>query len=134
MIRYALFQLPEIGMVVAILFLIREWSDLSDRLFALILFLWVLKDVALFPFLWRAYDPKVLSPFHSLVGRTAVARDRLDPEGYVWMGAELWRARVETGYKAVEIGGRVVVMGVIGLTLQVRPDLEKESSLSPVVF
>ncbi|HEV2105496.1 MAG TPA: nodulation protein NfeD, partial [Candidatus Eisenbacteria bacterium] len=53
-----------------------------------------------------------------LLGRRAVALDRLGPGGRVQLGSEVWNA-VATA--TVEAGGAVVVTGVEGLTLRVRP-------------
>ena len=54
--------------------------------------LYVTKDLALYPWVRDAYavgDPAAAA---LLVGRTGTARERLDPSGYVRIGAELWRA------------------------------------------
>ena len=45
------------------------------------------------------------------------ARERLDPSGYVRIGAELWRAELAPGCAAIEAGARVRVREVRGLTL-----------------
>jgi len=62
-------------------------------------------------------DARAIVGADALVGAVATARDRLDPEGYVRIGHELWRARVRGG--AVEKGGAVRLLEVRGLTLVV---------------
>jgi membrane-bound ClpP family serine protease len=58
-----------------------------------------------------------------LVGREGRALGRLDPEGPVRVGNEIWRA---LSASPVESGGAVEIMGIEGLTLRVRP-LAKEA-------
>ena len=54
----------------------------------------------------------------ALVGAEGVALDDCRPAGRVRVHGETWRANCSEG---VDAGGRVVVMGVSDLTLQVRP-------------
>ena len=53
----------------------------------------------------------------ALLGRHAVALERLDPRGRVRLDGELWNAEAQA---TVDVGADVVVTGVQGLTLQVR--------------
>src|SRR5262245_23983457 len=79
--------------------------------------LFVLKDFALYPWLRDAYaagDPNAAA---LLVGRIGLARERIDPSGYVRVGAELWRAELAPGCSAVDAGASVRVLAVRGLTL-----------------
>ncbi len=66
----------------------------------------------------QAQKPRSVTGREGLVGRTAVARSRLDPEGWVLAAGELWRAVAEDG--PVEEGEEVVVTKVEGLRLRVR--------------
>jgi membrane protein implicated in regulation of membrane protease activity len=117
LLRYWLFQLPGALAVTGLLVALVHWWDLSPRLAAGFVVLWVLKDLALYPFVRKAYEPRSGGGADALVGAVATARDRLDPEGYVRIGHELWRARVRGS--AVEKGGAVRVLEVRGLTLVV---------------
>lgn len=56
-----------------------------------------------------------------MVGGLAEARSTVDPEGKVWMEGTLWGARLAAGAGRVELGDRVRVEAVDGLTLVVRP-------------
>jgi len=116
-LRYWLFQLPGTLAVTGLLVLLVRWWDLSPRLAAVFLGIWVLKDLTLYPFVRKAYEPRSGGGADALVGAVATASDRLDPEGYVRVGHELWRARVRGG--SVEKGGSVRVLEVRGLTLVV---------------
>ena len=53
----------------------------------------------------------------TLVGRTATVRERLGPEGQVFVSGEIWRAIAEG--EALEPGAQVRIVGVDGLTLKV---------------
>jgi hypothetical protein len=58
LLRYAMFQLPgTIGVSLLLAALVR-WGGLAPRTAALLLALWVLKDLALFPFVRRAYQTR----------------------------------------------------------------------------
>ncbi|WP_081887082.1 NfeD family protein [Thermorudis peleae] len=58
----------------------------------------------------------------ALIDQIAVVREKLDPEGMVFVMGELWRARSING--PVNVGERVRVVAVEGLTLLVTPELE----------
>lgn len=79
---------------------------------------WVVKDAVLYPWLRAAYEPS-RPPADALVGREATVCEALAPKGWVWIGAELWRARAAGG--SARPGDTVVVEAVDGLTLVVRP-------------
>ena len=53
----------------------------------------------------------------AMLGATAEVVERCDPEGWVKLDGELWRARADG---SVEPGERVEVLAVDGLTLVVR--------------
>jgi membrane-bound serine protease (ClpP class) len=67
-------------------------------------------------------DEPVRTGSEELVGSIAEARSTLDPEGQVWVGGTLWGARVSGGDGPVQLGDRVRVDAVEGLTLVVRPE------------
>jgi membrane-bound ClpP family serine protease len=83
--------------------------------------LWVAKDIALFPVLWRAYDWDPSSTSVSLNGDRGIVVRRIDPEGYIRIRGELWRAKISRGIGPIEKGEWVRVTDVEGLTLHVRP-------------
>lgn len=67
-------------------------------------------------------DQPVRTGAEELVGSSGEARTVLDPEGQVWVGGALWRARVTDAGGRVRLGDRVTVDEVEGLTLVVSPD------------
>ncbi len=125
--KYVLAHLPGVVVLALVLILIRQWLNLSWWFFGGIVGLWVVKDVVLFPFVWRSYDgtehPKKRD---SMLGARGTVADPLAPEGYVQVHGELWRAEAIEGSPAIGEGQGVRVRGTRGLTLLVEPDHENE--------
>jgi len=64
-------------------------------------------------------DPEEQRAARALVGTPGKVRSMLNPEGFVWVADELWRARSEDGSK-VRVGEMVVVTGADGMLLRVK--------------
>jgi len=116
--RYILFQIPAIILVVVIVLWLYYASVISEYIVIITIILWVLKDFILFFFVWKAYDISSGIP----LAEKGVSIEDLDPEGYVEVGSELWRAT--TGNESVRIdkGTRVIIKSAKGLTLLVAPE------------
>ena len=121
-VRYALLSLLELVVVGFILFIVRRWLGISEWLFWSLVAGWVAKDVVLFPFVWRAYDQEAPRTADAMTGEVGIARDRLDPSGYVRVRGELWKAEREADGPPIEAGCRVRVRRREGLTLFVAPE------------
>ena len=121
-IKYTLLQLPALVFLALILYLIRLWVQMPAWLILGMVGLWVVKDVILFPFVWRSYDQDRLGDANSMVGLHGVAKDRLAPSGYVEVHGEMWQAEVMEGAPPVQSGESIRVRGIRGLTLIVQPD------------
>jgi membrane-bound serine protease (ClpP class) len=67
-------------------------------------------------------DERVRTGSEEIVGSLAEVRTTLDPDGQVWVGGALWRARLSGGGNPARPGDRVVVEAVDGLTLTVGPE------------
>jgi membrane protein implicated in regulation of membrane protease activity len=120
-IRYALLQLPEAVCVVIGLILIDHWWPVPAWLFWSIISLWLVKDIALFPLLWRAYDWNHSDMASNLLGQQGAVVRRLDPAGYIRIRGELWRAEISSNARPIEKGSAVRVVDAEGLTLHVQP-------------
>ena len=118
-VRYYLFQLP--GWIFAALILAWLWSSgvLAEWVALLFLALYVLKDVVFYPLLRSAYERDVTSGAQELVGSQGLARDRLDPAGYVSIRGELWRAEISPGTRPIQAGSRIRVVNGDRMTLVV---------------
>ena len=123
-VRYGLLQLPGLALLVLFLVLALRWFDIPSWVVWGFLALWVVKDVILFPFVWRAYDRDQPRDKNPLLGAHGIARDRLAPSGYILVHGELWQAEVTEGSPPIEKGKGVLVRGTRGLTLIVESDNE----------
>ena len=119
--KYVLLQLPGFALAAGALALLVLYLELSPRLAALLLLAWVVKDAVLYPLVRTAYEPGHPDGAGALLGALGIARERLDPEGYVRVGAELWRASVADEHRPIEAGAAVRVVAVQALTLRVEP-------------
>ena len=125
-IKYFLLQLPGQLSFALILLLIRQWIEVPGYLTWGLLGLWVGKDVCLFPFLWRFYDPSHYSDRFRMAGRSGYALTRLNPDGYVQVSGERWRAGIADGQAPVEQGRAICVQAINGLKLTVKPSDEDQ--------
>ena len=55
-LRYARYQIPDMAILVLIMFMLHQWVDLSLWLFIGLVSLWMVKYVLVFTFVWSAYD------------------------------------------------------------------------------
>jgi membrane-bound serine protease (ClpP class) len=99
------------------LLIIQHWVVLPVWLFWSIIGFWIVKDVVLFPFVWRAYDWERSGRSRSMIGERGIAKERLAPRGYVQVHGELWRAVVINGETPIERGQSVKIVQMDGLTL-----------------
>ena len=70
-------------------------------------------------------DEPVRTGSEELVGTIGEVREPLDPDGQVFLNGALWRARSTDGER-VELGNRVRVRSVDGLTLEVEPVADRD--------
>ncbi|MGD9898754.1 MAG: NfeD family protein [Calditrichaceae bacterium] len=117
LIRYIFLQIPGIVILSTILFAAGEWIDYPVWINLVIISLWLVKDVLLFPHVWHSYDPSRPARSNNLIGGKGVANEPLNPEGMIRVGGELWRARLYDGASPVKKGGRVVIKEIQGLVL-----------------
>ena len=119
-LRYTLFQIPSLVLLAVILWVVRRYVDLPQWFFWGFMLLWVVKDAVLFPFVWRAYDRSQERSLQKMIGKKGVAKERLDPSGYIQVHGELWKAELMEGAPPVEEGEPVRVEGIRGRVLLVR--------------
>ena len=118
-VKYTLLHLTELVVVILALVLARHYLGLSTWLAAAILAAWILKDIALFPKVWRAYAVQDNRPVKQLMGLEATVTADLDPVGYVRVRGELWRAGIRDPRHPAQKGEKVKVVDVKGMTLVV---------------
>ena len=123
--RYALYQIPDMAILVLVLSVLHHWVGLSLGLFIGLVGLWMVKYVLVFSFVWRAYDKPLPGDVTSLIGTQGIAEELLDPSGYIRVHGELWRAEVIGKTMAIEKGQAVLIERADGLTLLVKPFQKK---------
>ncbi len=118
--RYLAFQAPVWVILAVAVLLARPYLPLPGWLLWGLVAAWAVKDLVLFPFVWRAYQPpEAKSP---MVGAQGVASETLAPSGYVRIGGELWKATTEPGSPPIGAGEAVRVTGIRGLVVTVAPE------------
>ena len=124
--KYSLIQLPEIAAVVFFLMLVRQWIEISSWQMWGLIGVCVAKEIISYPFVWRGYDWGYREENNPMIGLSGIAKDRLDPSGYIFVRGELWKAKVIEEGLTIEKGEDVVVRGIRGLTLLVEQETDKK--------
>lgn len=117
--KYLLLQGPGWLLAGVVLFVLWRWTKISGQLGASLFFLWVGKDIAVYPFVRNAYRSDVPTGAKRMVGRTGVVQQPLVPRGYVRVQGELWRAEGPPGNPPLPAGAAVRITGARRMTLVV---------------
>lgn len=83
----------------------------------IIIAIWIAKDIALFPKVWKAYDSNNPSPMEQFIGMNGIVMDNLNPVGYVKVKGELWKAEIIDSSFPLKKGDEIKVSDVKGMTL-----------------
>ncbi len=124
LLKYSLIQLPAVSVFVLLMMLVRQWISIPSWLVWCLIGLWVAKDLILYPFVWRAYDWEPSGGSDMMTGLRGIAKERIDPSGYIIVRGELWQARLIENGVAIEKGENVLVKVREGLTLRIEHDPE----------
>ena len=116
--RYLLMQIPGWMLVAVGLWLVWPSTGLAAWIAPAVFVAWVIKDLAIFPLVRGSYGSRVDTGASRLIGERGVARESLDPLGYIEIRGELWRARGPAD-RPLSPGSRVEVTAVNGLELSV---------------
>lgn len=120
-LRYILINLPGVAVLVGILFVIKLRLALPGWAIAGVVAAWILKDIILFPFIWRSYDWDRPGISRTMTGSVGYVKEPLAPKGFVLVNGELWKATTSDSKMVVERGAPVKVVKREGLTLLVVP-------------
>ena len=115
--RYLVFQLPAWAIAGGIALALDAWTSLPRGWIGVALLVYVLKDFAIFPFVRGAYEATPHEPGGELVGARGRVVVPLDPEGWIEVRHERWRALSEDA--AIGVGVSVRVRELRGLVLVV---------------
>jgi membrane protein implicated in regulation of membrane protease activity len=115
--KYLLLQVPGWILGAVVLVAVWNWAGLPAWIAVLVFILLVAKDFAIYPFVRSSFRVNHRTGMGQLIGARGTTREGLNPNGYVRVGGELWRAETEPGLPAVPAGGTVRVRKTRGLTL-----------------
>jgi len=119
LLRYAAFQLPGLAVFSLGAAAAHEWLELPANVALAAVALWMLKDVFMFRFVRKAYEPGNGRTPRDVRDALGIATEGLENEGYVRIGSELWRARRAEGCPPIAPGETVRIVDVRGLTVTV---------------
>jgi membrane-bound ClpP family serine protease len=116
-LRYLLLTLPGVVILILVLTILEHWVAMPAWLFWAVIFLWLAKEVVIFPFVWHAHDPQRPGISRTMIGALGIVKERLDPAGYILVAGELWKAEHLDTAQPIEKGARVRVLKMEGLRL-----------------
>jgi membrane-bound serine protease (ClpP class) len=101
-------------------------SDVADYAGGALIALGILSGIT-FYFVTRKVlaahrNKRVRTGAEEMIGAAAEARSAIDPVGRVWLGGTLWSARLAGDASPAQLGDKVMVEALDGLTLVVRPE------------
>jgi membrane protein implicated in regulation of membrane protease activity len=127
-LRYLLFQLPQWFVLAMFLWLLVDQNAVPRWATQAFLILWVVKDLTIYPWARRAYETNVSTGAERLVGATGVTQERLDPEGFIKINGELWKARVDAAHQPIDRNSRVKVRAARGMILLIESEYRLDTT------
>jgi membrane protein implicated in regulation of membrane protease activity len=118
--RYLLFQTPGWLTVSGVMGFLHVSAGVSLGISAGVVALMIALDFALYPFFRHSYASRAQVGPETLVGQRGRVVRPLDPEGFVRIRGERWKARMIEGDRVGAEGDTIEVLGVRGLTVLVR--------------
>lgn len=119
-IRYSLFQIPSLLIVTLLVFTVNHWYILDNTIIVMIILFWILKDILIFPFVWKAYSHKDRDKSKTILNQHGVAVDSINPKGFVKINGEIWQAELVEPNDPINQGQPIEVVEIDGLKLKVR--------------
>ena len=119
-IRYSLFQIPSLLIVTLLVFTVNHWYILDNTIIVMIILFWILKDILIFPFVWKAYSHKDRDKSKTILNQHGVAVDTINPKGFVKINGEIWQAELVEPNDPINQGQPTEVVEIDGLKLKVR--------------
>ena len=119
-IRYSLFQIPSLLIITLLVFTVNHWYILDNAIIVMIILFWILKDILIFPFVWKAYSHKDRDKSKTILNQHGVAVDSINPKGFVKINGEIWQAELVELNDPINQGQPIEVVEIDGLKLKVR--------------
>ena len=121
-------MIPGTAALALILLVAQEWVAIPVWLFCSIIGFAIVKDIVMFPFVWRAYDTDEPGISRSMIGARGMAIERLAPTGFIKVQGELWKAECIGKGLLIEKGEMVRITKMKGLKLFVVLDGSEDHS------
>lgn len=115
---YVLMELGELLLIIVLLIVISRFIYIPLWIAIAIPTGKLLKFVLVYPLIRRSFKQPIYSGPESLIGRRGLAAESLDPEGYVSIRGELWKAL--TDGTPISAGAKVEVCELEGTKLVVK--------------
>lgn len=117
LLRYVFLQLP-IPVLLGVIYLIsRQYDSIPSQIILIVLAVWLIKDIILYPLVWKAYQPHNIEESESMQGLKGKALTDVNPTGRVEVRGEIWQARVVKERNPVIKNDTVRIVRVQNLTL-----------------
>lgn len=116
-IRYILLQIPELILLIIAMIICGKFINIPTWVPITVISIWIVKDILLFPKVWKAYQTNHQTPVEKLIGMNGIAMDNLNPNGYVKVNGELWKAKISDTKLPVEKGDKIKVIDARGMQL-----------------
>ena len=116
-VKYTLFQVPEFLFFLVMLIIAGHWINIPPWFWGGFIVLLIVKDMMLFPLVWRAYDNRKSGQTYPLIGKKGTVVESLNPTGYVQVNGELWKAKASGQGQTMEKGEYIHVEEVKGFCL-----------------
>ncbi len=130
--RYAVMQLPGIALAFIAAVVLSGLTQGDSRLIWSVFAIWVLKDILLFPRVWRAYQiPEKEND--AMVGETGQVVKHCQPEGIVEIHGVQWQAVIDDGESFLPAGTPVEVKDRKGLTLIVQNGARQKGTVAGII-
>ncbi len=120
--KYTLIQIPGWIFVAILLFWAWKWSWLTTAWGIGVFLAWIAKDYFIYPLVRIGYETNTKTVVEHLIGAQGVAKETLNPQGYVEVRAELWKGEIKPGADPIPPGNPILVEGVRDRILIVKKD------------
>ncbi|MGH7769191.1 MAG: NfeD family protein [Candidatus Binatia bacterium] len=108
-VRYLLFQVPQWLLLALCLWLAVRNAAVPRWWAAAIFFVWMLKDIAMYPLTRSAYEKDAKTGREVLVGHEGIAYEEIAQRGYVKIHGEFWKAQAKNNDRPIPKGSTVKV-------------------------
>ncbi|MFO7890352.1 MAG: NfeD family protein [bacterium] len=121
LLRYILLQLPVLVLLVIMYIVSKKYEPTLSLWVLILLILWGIKDIILYPFVWKAYIPQDVKESASMLGQRGKALTDINPFGTVEVRGEIWNARSIEKKNPIKERDAVRIVEIQGLMLIVEP-------------